>query len=271
MHAATATAAILGLAAAASAQPWLGSATYRLEFQADWSAATHPTAFPPRPHFSGLVGAVHNEDGVLWEAGALASDGMESMAETGSKTLLIGEVNDLIDAGDALSVISGGGIPLSPGSVTVEFEVRQDFPLVTVVSMIAPSPDWFVGTRSLSLRQLGTWVETLEFDLRPYDSGTDSGPSYTSPNMDTVPPEPIRLIASEFPFTGTPALGRFVLTRTSTRCPADYGGDGLLTIFDFLEFLNDFDARDPMADFDGDGEFTIFDFLAFQNAFQIGC
>ena len=54
-------------------------------------------------------------------------------------------------------------------------------------------------------------------------------------------------------------------------CPADFDGDGELTIFDFLAFQNAFDAMDPLADFDGDGELTIFDFLAFQNAFDAGC
>jgi hypothetical protein len=54
-------------------------------------------------------------------------------------------------------------------------------------------------------------------------------------------------------------------------CPADLDGDGELTTFDFLAFLNLFDAMDPRADFDGDGALTIFDFLAFQDAFDAGC
>ena len=54
-------------------------------------------------------------------------------------------------------------------------------------------------------------------------------------------------------------------------CLADLDGDGALTIFDFLEFQNLFDAGDPSADFDGDGALTLFDFLAFQNAFDAGC
>ena len=59
--------------------------------------------------------------------------------------------------------------------------------------------------------------------------------------------------------------------RTPIDCPADLNGDGVLNIFDFLEFQNLFDAGDPRADFDGDGSLTIFDFLAFQNAFDAGC
>ncbi len=54
-------------------------------------------------------------------------------------------------------------------------------------------------------------------------------------------------------------------------CPADFDGDGELTIFDFLAFQAAFDAGDLRVDFDGDGELTIFDFLAFQTAFDAGC
>jgi hypothetical protein len=54
-------------------------------------------------------------------------------------------------------------------------------------------------------------------------------------------------------------------------CRADLDADGQLTIFDFLQFQNLFDAGDLEADFDGDGELTLFDFLAFQNAFDAGC
>jgi hypothetical protein len=54
-------------------------------------------------------------------------------------------------------------------------------------------------------------------------------------------------------------------------CEPDLDLDGALTIFDFLTFLNLFDAGDATADFDGDGELTIFDFLAYQDAFDAGC
>ncbi|MCW5757452.1 MAG: hypothetical protein KIT54_09470 [Phycisphaeraceae bacterium] len=55
------------------------------------------------------------------------------------------------------------------------------------------------------------------------------------------------------------------------RCATDCDGDDVLTIFDFLCFMNAFVTGDPYADFDGDGELTILDFLAFQNAFVQGC
>ncbi len=54
-------------------------------------------------------------------------------------------------------------------------------------------------------------------------------------------------------------------------CPPDLDGDGGLTVFDFLEFQNLFDAGDARADFFYDRRLDIFDFLAFFNQFENGC
>lgn len=58
---------------------------------------------------------------------------------------------------------------------------------------------------------------------------------------------------------------------TIVPCRADINGDGVADLFDFLAFMNAFDAGEPLADFDFDGELTMFDFLAFQNRFDQGC
>ncbi len=50
---------------------------------------------------------------------------------------------------------------------------------------------------------------------------------------------------------------------------ADWNGDCVYDIFDFLAFQNDFAARLPRADYNGDLIFDIFDFLEFANDFAI--
>ena len=192
------------------------SAHYTVTFSAVWSAATHPTQFPPNPHFSGLIGGNHHGLVTFWATTQLASPGIENMAETGSKFPLTDEVEDAITAGTAGTVLSGNGIPLSPGNVALDFEISRAFPLVTLVSMIAPSPDWFVGVNSLPLFQDSEWVEELVVTLYPYDAGTDSGPVYLSANQETVPPEPIFRIEGD-PFlaeNSVAPLGTFTFTRT---------------------------------------------------------
>ena len=191
------------------------SATYRLTFASTWDAATHPTDFPPNPHFSGLIGGTHDGAASFWQLGETASDGIESMAETGSKLLLQNEVQDAITAGSAEFIISGGGIAVSPGSVSVEFEVSGDFPLVTVVSMLAPSPDWFVGVSGLSLMEGGEWRVQVVVPLVVHDAGTDSGTSYRSANEDTDPPGTIAEL-TEVPFDMNNMIGTFTFELVGT-------------------------------------------------------
>lgn len=172
------------------------SADYTVTFTSTWSAATHPAGFPTAPHFSGLIGGTHDEQVAFWATGGTASLGIKQMAELGAKAALQSEVQTAIDAGHAEFVLSGGGIGRSPGSRRLSFSVSEAFPLVTLVSMLAPSPDWFVGVRDLPLFQGGQWTDTLTVALFVYDAGTDSGPSYTSPNQATSPQEPIARIES---------------------------------------------------------------------------
>jgi hypothetical protein len=194
-----------------------GSASYRVTFNATWSAETHPLQFPGDPHFSPLVGAVHNEQVEFWTSGQPATDGIEQMAETGGTNLLLDEVNTAIANGYASLAVSGGGIPTSPGTVSVEFEVTTDYPQITLVSMVAPSPDWFVGVHNLSLLQNGAFVDTLTVDLAVYDSGTDSGTRYTSGNIDTEVRDPVTLLTSfpdDSPFiNGEPFVGQLVIEK----------------------------------------------------------
>ncbi|MFK7853251.1 MAG: spondin domain-containing protein [Granulosicoccus sp.] len=193
------------------------SARYRLNFSAIWSPDTHPLNFPSNPHFSGLVGAVHNEQVIFWEPGQIASTGVQQVAERGRKADILTEVQAAIDAGTAQSAINGGGIGNSPGSVAIEFEVTQDFPEITVLSMIAPSPDWFVGLHNYSLIADGQFLDNATIDLVLYDSGSDDGLQYQSPNSASSTLSPITRLSSEAqdsPFVnGEPIVGTFSLER----------------------------------------------------------
>jgi len=193
------------------------TARYKVTFDATWSAGSHPVRFPSNPHFSGLVGAVHSDQSELWSRGKLSSPGIKLMAETGSKTALLSEVDELIQRNIAFSRLSGGGIGQSPSQVSLEFEVNKDFPLVSLVSMIAPSPDWFIGVSSLNLLESDDWVEFKEVDLRVYDAGTDSGRTFVSANSNTNPRRAITRLStdssdSDF-VNGIPYVGRLTFER----------------------------------------------------------
>jgi hypothetical protein len=123
----------------------------------------------------------------------------------------LAEVQAAIDADQAETTIAGPGLGSVPGSVSILIELTPEFPLVTLVAMIAPSPDWFIGVRNLDLMPGGQWAEEIVVDLYAYDAGTDSGPTYTSPDQATQPPEPIAPITG-YPFTEGVPLGTFTFT-----------------------------------------------------------
>ena len=191
------------------------NAQYRVTFEADWSANTHPENFPSDPHFSGLIGATHNNEAHLWQMGEIATPGIALMAETGSKSILNTEINALINNNLVQNLLSGEGISDSPGTVNLNFELSQEYPLVSLVSMIAPSPDWFIGVNSLNMRQNNQWREQFNVELKAYDAGSDSGSNYTSANTPTNPPDPISEIITS-PFNNNQILGRFVFELLST-------------------------------------------------------
>lgn len=178
------------------------TAQYQVEFQATWSRQTHPQDWPNPGHWSGLVGGVHNEQVHFWREGETASEGIRMMAELGSQPRLLSEVTAAIQLGTADFTLAGGGINPSPGSVRLTFpqRMRREFPLVTLCSMIAPSPDWFAGVDSLSLLENGEWVSEKVVEIFGMDAGTDSGVTFRSPDSVTVP----RGVVTRF--TGFPAL-----------------------------------------------------------------
>lgn len=193
------------------------SARYRLTFNATWSAQTHPLNFPPPAHFSPLTGAVHNDQVVIWRPGQLASDGVELMAETGDSSAMLAEIASAVGNGTAAAAIDGDGVATSPGSSSIEFEVTREHPLVSLTTMVAPSPDWFVGIRDLALFDGSEFVDAITIDAVVYDSGTDSGLLFTSDDDDTQPPTAITRLNSAATDTdiqnGVPAMGQFIIEK----------------------------------------------------------
>lgn len=191
-----------------------GSATYNFSFTAQWDATTHPYEFPPNPHFSGFIGATHNDSVNLWKTGTLASAGIQQVAETGNKTNLTAEINAAIALGSVDELISQGPLPSVKVGDKLEFSftATPEHSVFSIVSMIAPSPDWFVGLSGTELCQNGEWVDSFSRDAFAYDSGTDSGTSYTSANLATSPAVQVFRI-SEQPFNLNPSVGVFNLTK----------------------------------------------------------
>jgi hypothetical protein len=263
-------ASVLVLFAGLSAVP-ATAITYVAKFEATWSAATHPGAYPAGAHFSALIGGVHNDEVEFWTPGGMSSPGIEQMAEVGGVSALRGEVQAAIDAGNASAVIQGSGV-VSPGSTTVTFDVWAAFPLVTIVTMVAPTPDWFVGVHGFDLRDDDGWVDEVSIDLFAYDAGTEEGLGFSLANPPSDPYAPIALLQEPLG-PDDPKLAVLTFTRVAPPArAADF--DGSLDVDgDDLDVWRAGFGTGPFAtrsqgDADADGDVDGADYLVWQR--QLG-
>ena len=114
--------------------------------------------------------------------------------------MLNSEMEIQISKNKAFKKYEGSNSFISPTGTSsiANIEVNSTFPLVSFITMIAPSPDWFVGVHDFDLcnRTTGEWEDSRGRDLPLYDAGTDSGTDFTSDDKPTNPPENIELITN---------------------------------------------------------------------------
>lgn len=189
------------------------SVTYRLVIDAVWSEETHPGTFAHvvDPHFSDLGGIIHSPDVSFWTPGQVASPGMAQMAVFGAVEILGEEAQAKIDQNLALTFIEDTRQIRPPGQLEVTFNATPQFSAVTFVSMIGPSPDWFIGCSGLSLMEDGTWQDEVKIDLISYDGGVRTNNVLEMLGPENDPPEPIKF-KEGFPLGGD-IVGSFTFTR----------------------------------------------------------
>jgi hypothetical protein len=78
-------------------------------------------------------------------------------------------------------------------------------------------------------------------------------------------------IGGGFGNSGGVSTPNIALWTACPRCGPDCDGSGTLDLFDFLCFVNLFNAGDSTADCDQNQTLDLFDFLCFVNAFNAGC
>lgn len=193
---------------------------FQLTFEGKWSRHTHPKDFPAnswRTRFSDIIGASHTIDYRFWQYGEMASEGLREVAEHGSTRTLESELKDQSEHIRTIIKARGIAYPNVTGKTFAVFRVDSNHHLISLVSMVDPSPDWIVGVSGLELCLPNcSWVENKVHNLYPWDAGTDSGPSYMVGGLDSfdfvyvmlslksadqpqVPPDVVRRIKSNFP------------------------------------------------------------------------
>lgn len=212
------TAQPMAMETAQSAMP--ETAQYSVTFTRLWTDKSHPFEYPEAgvltgPHFSGLIGATHGDGYAIFKVGTLPTPGLEKLSEEGKHSPLDQEIKDAITAGKAGALFETGPIRDASKTETVTFTVSSQFPMVSAVAMIAPSPDWFAGAANVNLMEGGQWVSSKSVDLAAYDSGGDDGTTYKASDKDNNPKKPTTMAGTpHFVVSGnTPPVGRLVFTK----------------------------------------------------------
>lgn len=172
------------------------TAEYTVVLTSTWTPANHPFEYPAAgaltgPHFSGLIGASHNASFSLFAEGTPPTPGLERLSEEGKHSPLDEEIRAAIAAGNAGVLFESGPLRDFGDSLTTTVRVDKAHPLVSLVAMIAPSPDWFTGVTNVNLMENGAWVQGRSMlVLNAWDSGGDDGTTYKADDRDTNPKKP---------------------------------------------------------------------------------
>ncbi|XP_062507837.1 spondin-2-like [Corticium candelabrum] len=204
---------LLAIISASFATYCPGRAVYKVSFQGEWQSGESPTTsgsgenvgkssqqshdFPQGAMFSPFAFASHNREYSMWRPRSMASKGVQDVAEKGDNAQLLEELETKKSQGEGVGYIKSHNkeVPAS-GEFVTYVSTDPYFPLVSFVSMLTPSPDWFIGVYNLDLciTEAMTWFKRRTVDLYAWDAGTDSGKNFTADDYPTDPQTNITLL-----------------------------------------------------------------------------
>ena len=150
---------------------------------------------PADAHFTNFTGIVHHKDSFLWKPGGFASAGLEDVAEIGNNVKLNNEIDSIIAKGKGQLKFNIPAPAITAGFDT-GFVFTLQHPCISFASMIAPSPDWFVGINQYSLLQNNQWVTDITVPLYLYDAGTEDGDVFGYNNPASLPQQQVHLLTA---------------------------------------------------------------------------
>ncbi len=158
-------------------------ASYRVTFEPDFTTQFHATDYPDDVIFDGLFLMAHGNNTSLFSLGSMASPGLKLYAEEGDSSTIAAEHTGGEDDEKPTTIVSSNDGIGPTQSKVFTINVTPDTTLLSLVTRISPSPDWFLGIDSFNLvTDENLLVESETIRLYAIDAGTDSGATYTSDN-----------------------------------------------------------------------------------------
>jgi len=165
--------------------------SYECDFINRWTSSRHPNQFPGSGHWSTPLMASHNKRYTMWSDMQVSSAGVEKVAEKGALGSLTKElaaagfmVNDVASSSGSFFP-SGGDFASTP--IQGLLDMDNSHRLISSITKIEPSPDWFSGLNSYSPVMNDRWLSSFNVYSYPWDAGSEDGSSYSGSNLATDP------------------------------------------------------------------------------------
>lgn len=174
--------------------------TYKCTFRNLWTKDRQPKNFPKTlGRWNGPLMWTHTLQYQPWHAGFAVTRGVEKLAEDGYTDTLIQEFlnqgKQVFHWSDYNTVDSQGGFWVREKEFVhmPPITTNKDFPYLSVMAGMSPSPDWYTGFYSFWLidEYSRTYYDHLKIQTYAWDAGTDAGTTYKSLKSDLDPPLPI--------------------------------------------------------------------------------
>ena len=161
----------------------IANASYRVTFVPNFNEVIFPTDYPINAGFSKGFLVVHSNTTSIFTLGTTASAGLKLYAEDGDSSTLVTEHTQTEDNVNPTTIVLGNSNVGPTEPVVFTITIIPSKLLISFVTKILPSPDWFLGVDSFSLDNSdNTLVESVSIGLFALDAGTDAGETYTSAN-----------------------------------------------------------------------------------------
>ncbi|KAI5646044.1 hypothetical protein NE865_01937 [Phthorimaea operculella] len=158
-------------------------AVYNVKLHMMWDDDIFHKEFPGKAQWSQVFGQSHNRSYALYRVGEVSRPSVLDFIQFGTLDPLMEESEEepkVYDQFIAPAVENGEG-----ETETVVF-VDGEHSMVSLMSKILPSEDWFIGVDSLDLCLRSSWVDQLTLDLEPMEAGIEG--------QDNKNPKPVKKI-----------------------------------------------------------------------------
>ena len=149
------------------------TAVYRMHIVFTWSVICHPDYYFPGAAWTPPFAASHNTVYRMWDACMdNPSLGVALVSQVGVVGVIVQE--NLAAGENVLDNVVGDLIVGGTGNTTRNLTVDKDHQFVSMVSMLAPSPDRMVGVADLRLCDGDTWKERVKVCMEHFSTATAS-------------------------------------------------------------------------------------------------